>query len=55
MQQGNRGDMRKIYLTRQFFEAIDLQGDHFKKKNLAYGLAVCVYQISGRYRLSSSV
>ena len=32
---GNRGDMRKIYVTWQFFEARGIQGYFFKKtKNL---------------------
>ena len=28
-QQGNRGDMRKIHMTRQFFEASGRHGDFF--------------------------
>ena len=36
--QGNLGDMRKIRVTRQFFEASDPQGHFFKeKKNFRYG------------------
>ena len=31
-QQGNRGDMRKIHMTRQFFEASGRHGDFFEKK-----------------------
>ena len=27
--QGNRGDLQKIYMTRQFFEASSRQGDFF--------------------------
>ena len=30
--QGNRGDLRKIHLTRQFIEASGRQGDFFSKK-----------------------
>ena len=29
--QGNRGDMRKIHVTRQFFEASGRYGDFFEK------------------------
>ena len=29
--QGNRGDMRKIHVTRQFFEASGPQGHFFEK------------------------
>ena len=32
-QQGNRGDMRKIHVTRQFSEASSRHGDLIKKKN----------------------
>ena len=31
--QGNRRDMRKIHVTRQFFEASGRYGDSIKKKN----------------------
>ena len=30
-EQGNRGDMRKIHVTRQFFEASGPQGSFFEK------------------------
>ena len=45
--------MRKIHVTRQFFEASGRQGPFFgKTKNpvFRYGLEECVYQISGLYR-----
>ena len=32
VKQGNRGDMRKIHVVRQFFEASGPQGLFFKKK-----------------------
>ena len=32
--QGNRGDMRKIYVTRQFFEASGPQGHFFEKNKI---------------------
>ena len=45
--------MRKIYVTRQFFEANDAKGLFFeKKKKIRYGLGECVYQISGLYHFS---
>ena len=53
--QGDRGDMRKIHVTRQFFEASDPQGHFFEKtKNpfFKYGLGECVYRISGLYLFS---
>ena len=31
IEQGNRGDMRKIHVTRQFFEASDSQDNIFEK------------------------
>ena len=52
--QGNRGDMQKIHVTKQFSEASDPQGHFFEKRKTVflYGLGECVYQISGLYRLS---
>ena len=34
--QGNRGDMRKIQVTRQFFEASDPQGHFYDKTKNAF-------------------
>ena len=31
LKQGNRGDMRKIHVTRQFFEASGRHGDFFEE------------------------
>ena len=44
--------MRKIHMTRQFFEAIGPQGHYFEKQRhiFRYGPRECVYQISGLYR-----
>ena len=53
MEQGNRTDMRKIHVTRQFFEASGPQGHFFEKNKKAvfrYGLGECVFQILGLYR-----
>ena len=47
--------MRKILVTRQFFEASGPQGNFFeknKKSVFRYGLGECVYQISGLYLFS---
>ena len=39
----NRGDMRKIHMTWQFFEASDRRRHFFKQKNVfTYGLGECV-------------
>ena len=49
----NWGDMRKIQVTRQFFEGSSPQGHLFEKKKIfvfRYGLRECVYQISDLYR-----
>ena len=47
--------MRKIHVTRQFFEASGIQ-DHFFEKNqkpvFRYCLGECVYQISSLYLFS---
>ena len=53
VKQGNRGDMRKIHVTRQFFEAGGPQGHFFKKDKkhvFSCGLGERVHQISGVYR-----
>ena len=52
--QGDRGDMPKIHMTWQYFEATGPQGHFFEKKQktfFRYGLEECVYQISGPYRV----
>ena len=41
--------MRKIHVTRQFFEASNLQAFSKKKPIFRYGLGECVCQISGLY------
>ena len=48
--QGNRGDLRKIHVTRQFFEASGRYGDFFEKNKKTLFKYVC--QISGLYRFS---
>ena len=51
--QGNRGDMRKIDVTRQFFEASGPQGHLFEqheKPVFRYGQWEYVCQISSLYR-----
>ena len=51
--QGNRGDVRKIYVTRHFLETSGPRGHFFEKKPaFRYGLEECVYQISGLYLFS---
>ena len=50
--QGNRGDMPKIHVTRQFFKAGGPQGHFFEKTKIPVfrcSLEECVYQISGLY------
>ena len=47
--------MRKIHVTRQFFEASGPRDRFFEKNKkpvFRYGLGECVYQISGLYRFS---
>jgi len=47
--------MRKIHVTRQFFETSDPQGQFFektKKPIFRYGQGEYVYQISGMYHFS---
>ena len=36
--QGNRGDMRKIYMTQQFFEPSGPQGHFFEKLFFKFGI-----------------
>ena len=48
IEQDNRGDMRIIHVTRQFFEAGGPKGHCFektKKPVFRYGLGECVYLI----------
>ena len=48
--QDNRGDMRKIHVTRQFFEASGRHGDLIEKNKKHFLDKVNVCQISGLYR-----
>ena len=48
--------MRKIHMTRNFFEAIVTQGPFFEKNKkhvFRYGPGECLYEISGLYRLAT--
>ena len=55
--QGNRGDMRKILVTRQFFEATFRHGDYFEKtKNTVLdkvnGIMCAKFQVCIVFRLA---